>query len=351
MYVTIQNNPAQASPQSEIVQHAVENILDGTATGVVLVAQNDQVIWAGPAGRGVAAEGLTRDTAFDIASMTKTLTATAVLRLVQDGQIDLDTPLNRYLHNLPQTTADATVRLTLNMQAGWPAYLEGHDLTPKSAADVVDELATLTRDRPAGEGYGYSNVGFAALGVLIEAVTNMSYPQAMRSLVFDPAGMDRTAFFGPDALVPGPLARGFVNGGVTGAPDVWPITWAGLGSGQTVSTVDDLWKFHRAVTAGLILDPEHLSLRYAPGVDTDGRGPLRSPDRLQTSYGMGLYHWQDRAGRTIHFHGGGTDFGFHSMYYWRPQDDLVVIGLFNSEEEGFDRAALLEVIDAALSPP
>jgi CubicO group peptidase (beta-lactamase class C family) len=345
--------PARSLAPSAILP--IQEQIIGKATGVVLVARQGEVLWVGTFSNPAYSEipSPTRDTAFDLASMSKTFTAVAVLRLAERGQVDLDAPLRRYLPELPASTADITLRHALAHDTGWPQYLSGDDQTMKTAEEVLLEIAAIQREREAGSGYRYSDVGFVASALVVERVTGQDFRDAMTQLVFTPASLRSTGFYGAKEHASQTVASGFVSGAATGSPQTLQYTWNLAGTGQVVATADDLLRFNRALVEGGLLGPEARDLLFSAGVDTGGRKPFRSADILSPTYGMGLYHWTDRAGRHVHYHGGANDFGFNSNMLWREDDDVFVAALFNSGsiEETFDRSAFMEAVLASLEGP
>jgi D-alanyl-D-alanine carboxypeptidase len=321
---------ASASTQAGAVGEAVRASMAGVLTGEVLVAKGGHIVWRGVLGdldQGIAPPP--QGALYDAASIGKTFTAAAVQRLAAAGRIDLTSPLRRYLPELPAETTDATVKHTLDNNAGWPRYLEGGDFDPRTAADVVRELAATPLDHEAGIGARYSNTGFQALGVVVERLTGQSHPQALRRLVLEPAGMVDTVPFGDPALKARAVAPGYVDGQAKGSIAEWPNTWSLLGAAGYATTVADLYRFNRHFLAGNGLGAVGRARMLAPGAPSRG-GPMKDEDTLNISYGSGLYHWTDRKGRHIHFHGGDGDYGYSAMMYWREEDDLAIIGLFNS---------------------
>jgi CubicO group peptidase (beta-lactamase class C family) len=330
----------------------IQEQIIGKATGVVLIARQGEVLWVETFNNSAYPKIPlpTRDTAFDLASMSKTFTAVAVLRLAERGQVDLDAPLRRYLPELPAATADITLRHALAHDTGWPQYLSGDDQTIKTADEVLREIAAIQRERKAGSGYRYSDVGFVAAALVVERVTGQDFRDAMEQLVFAPAGLRSTGFYGAQEQASHTVASGFVSGAASGSPPTLHYTWNLAGTGQIVATADDLLRFNRALVEGELLGPEARDLLFSSGVDTGGRRPFRSEDIVSPTYGMGLYHWTDRAGRRVHYHGGANDFGFNSNMLWREDDDVFVVALFNSGsiEETFDRSAFMEAVLALL---
>src|SRR2546428_2974365 len=145
------------------------------------------------------------DTLFQIASITKTITATVVMRLVERGALDLDAPVRRYLPEFRLRDEDAAKRATLRHlvthTGGWLGdcfadFGKGDDALARYVAAMAD-LEQLT---PIGEVWHYSNSSFAVLGRLIEIATGKTYEAAVRELLFIPLGMSRSCFNADEAI-------------------------------------------------------------------------------------------------------------------------------------------------------
>ncbi|WP_439690405.1 serine hydrolase [Curtobacterium sp. SP.BCp] len=146
---------------------------------------------------------LTTTSIFRIASHSKTFTATALLQLAERGAIRLDDPVGRYVPALVEggsPIADATIRELMEMGAG--VIRDGHDGDHWSQLRPFpdeDELLALVLDRgqkaPAGSSFGYSNLGYALLGLVVQAASGQSYGEFVRSSIVEPLGLTGT---GPD---------------------------------------------------------------------------------------------------------------------------------------------------------
>lgn len=317
----------------------VELAVQGKATGYVLITQGDTTLLARGFG---SADGRIppprRETAFDVASISKLFTAVVILRLVDQGKVDLESPVRRYLPELPPKLQDITLRHALQHDAGFPQYLSGDDQTPKTAAQVLAEIGSLERDRSAGMGFRYSDVGYTTLALVVERVTGTSFSDAMRELVFQPARLSGTGFYG-DPWRSRPVATEFTGGKPTGSPATFGYTYNLAGTGQIATTVDDLHRLFGRLNSGRFLSPRARSLLFGPGIATAGRLPYRGV--TDVTYSMGLFHFRDRQGRMAHGHGGANDFGGHGFVSWRPEDELFVVGLFNSGGDTFNRSAFI----------
>ena len=145
------------------------------------------------------------DTLFQIASVTKTMTATVIMRLIERGALDLGAPVRRYIpaFRLRDAAAQerATVRHLVTHTGGWLGdcfadFGNGDDALER----YVAAMAELEQITPLGEIWHYSNSSFALLGRLIEVVTGKTYEAATRELLFVPLGMTRSCFSAGEAI-------------------------------------------------------------------------------------------------------------------------------------------------------
>jgi CubicO group peptidase (beta-lactamase class C family) len=136
------------------------------------------------------------DTLFWIGSTTKTFTGTAAMRLVEQGNLDLDARVETYLPEFatsdPSVAPQVTVRQLLNHTPGWLGE-DYEDTGPgdDALARYVARMARLHQQTPPGEVFAYNNAAIVLSGHVIEAATGSTYEEAVRELVLDPLGMNR----------------------------------------------------------------------------------------------------------------------------------------------------------------
>jgi CubicO group peptidase (beta-lactamase class C family) len=206
---------------------------------------------------------VTPDTAFQIGSNTKLYTATAAMRLVDEGKVDLDASVTDYVPEFHLDRGDAkavTVRHLLTHTAGFRGDFIGTtelDHGAESTARYVEQLAGVDVIHEPGERWSYCNSGFVLLGRVVECVTGQPYDRALRSLVLDPIG-DTSTRFRPEQMVPMRVAVGHVNDPETGELVVGPFGtsahMAAAGS-VAVSTAADVLRFLRMhLDGGVALD-------------------------------------------------------------------------------------------------
>ncbi|MDQ0585612.1 serine hydrolase domain-containing protein [Streptomyces rishiriensis] len=137
-------------------------------------------------------------TLFPLASVSKTFTATALMRLVAEGKVDLDAPVRRYVPELKladeQAAAQITVLNLLNHTAGLDWNLIDDGLGDRSLAGLVAKLPGLPLIAPPGARASYSQAGYNLAGRIIEKVTGLPFEQAMASLVLEPVGLEDTVY-------------------------------------------------------------------------------------------------------------------------------------------------------------
>jgi CubicO group peptidase (beta-lactamase class C family) len=221
------------------------------------------------------------DTLFQIASVTKTMTATVIMRLVERGALDLDAPVRRYIPSFRLRDAgaqeSATVRHLVTHTGGWLGdcfadFGDGDDALERYVAAMA-ELEQLT---PLGEIWHYSNSSFALLGRLIEVVTGKSYEAATRELLFVPLDMTRSCFSAGEAITHRVAIGHYVvdERPVVGRP--WAFPRATTPVGGVVSSVNDLLRYARfhlgdgtAPDGARLLTRASLDLMRTPLADAD----------------------------------------------------------------------------------
>ncbi|GGM89645.1 serine hydrolase [Lentzea pudingi] len=233
--------------------------------------------------------GVRRDSKVPIGSITKTFTATLLMVLVSDGDVDLDEPVVEYLPELRQTLGDNAEVLTARQLLSHTGGLPSDVVAPPADSRVA--LAASVQDvvQPPGTGFSYSNTGYALVGRLIEVVTGMSWEEAVRTILLKPLDVDLGFIAGPDS--PGlPTASGHtVNHALRLVrpveQELTPVEAPAGGLAASAADLVELARMHLAPQHGGI-DPglvtaEHLAemRRPVPGADPFG---------LADGWGLGL---------------------------------------------------------------
>lgn len=291
-----------------------ELLADVTAdfSGVVSVSRGEDVEYEQAFGLADRAHGIpvTVGTRFAMASGNKGFTALAVLSLIEDGALTLDSPVRPILgEDLPLIAADVTVGHLLTHRSGIGDYVD-EDLdeepplkVPVQALDstpaylpALDGFATKF---PAGTRFSYCNGGFVVLAILAERVSGRPFADLLRERVFEPAGMTATGFLRSDAL-PGDAAIGYLDDGRT---TVFSLPVVGSGDGGAYTTVADMRAFWSALFAGRIVAPETAVL-MTTAVTSETPNLLR--------YGTGF--WLAASGPVVVLEGADHGVSFRSWH-------------------------------------
>jgi CubicO group peptidase (beta-lactamase class C family) len=201
----------------------VEDALRETATpgcAVALAVQGET--WMSGFGAANTQTGLpfAPDSRVPICSMTKPYTATVMMALVEQGKVELDAPVRRYLPGFRVHDQDASERVTirqlLDHTSGWVGDLEEEDAErfdrgESAVAEQVARMATLRQVSPPGESWSYSNSGFVVAGRVIEVVCDAPYELVAKRMLLDPLCMGESTFF-VELMVTCPIAVGHAAG-------------------------------------------------------------------------------------------------------------------------------------------
>ncbi len=279
----------------------------GLPGAAVLVLRKGEVVYAKGYGLADLGKGTpnTPHTRFQLASMSKSVTALLVLQLVEQGRLRLEDPLEKYLPGVVGGER-ITIHHLLSHTAGMPDFMG------------FAEAARLPRDCAPGERLNYSNLGYVALGRVIEKVTGKSYEQQLREAMLEPLGLHETGVDRP-ALVSGDRASGYLfrpEGGVVPADrndlSVEPA------AGGLFSTVADLGIWVKDLLAGRIVSAQTLEKAWTQVRLTDGR---------RGAYGYG-FMLTDYRGLREAGHGGDIS-GFNSYLAIYPEERLAIVVLSN----------------------
>jgi serine beta-lactamase-like protein LACTB, mitochondrial len=305
----------------------------GAPGASVTVMKDGAVVWSEGFGwadieQQVAVTPLTR---FRIGSVSKSLTSLGLGLLVQEGKLDLDAPIQRYVPSFPMK-APITARELAGHTAGIRHYRGDEMFIRRHYANVTEALDIFRNDTLLfipGTRFSYSSYGFNLLSAAMERAAGEPFVTFMTRRVFEPLGLRHTVAEYADSLVPfrahfyTPADSG---GGIVNAPYVDnSYKWAG---GGFLSTTEDLARAGQLLLDGALLTPETRQMLWTSQRTTDGK---------ETGYGMGWFVDRDAAGRRRVYHSGGSVGGTAYLLIY-PEQRLVLALLVNSDRT-FVRAA------------
>ena len=281
---------------------------------------------------------VTADTLFQTGSISKTFTGTMFMQLVEQGKVDLDAPVKKYLKDFnlkdKEVTKRVTIRHLLTHMGGWVGdYFNDFGNGEDALGRMVEDISKLPQVQPLGTIWSYNNTGFNIASRIIEVLTERPYEQAAQEMLFDPIGLEMSFFYPSDLL----FTHRFVVGHQKVKDKVqvarpWAIGRAGNGVGGVVSTVRDLLKyarFHMSNGKKNVITGKSLRAMRTPQVDAGPRGL------------MGITWFIRKVGDlTTYSHGGATN-GQQALFCFIPDKDFALAILTNSDDGGIINNGIL----------
>jgi CubicO group peptidase (beta-lactamase class C family) len=286
----------------------------GFFSGSVLVAYRGSLLVSQGYGMANREEGIpaAAETRYRLASVTKTITALAVLRLVAEGKVDLDASICSYVRSCPATWQAIAVWHLLHQSSGIANFTDfadfpSYEQTPSTPEQLVARFRYLPLGFTPGTVYHYTNSNYLLLGLIIEAASGQPYADYLRDEIFLPLGMLNSGV-DPGDFSPLNGTRGYLGAALDIPLDVSNL----FAAGDVYSTIGDLYLLARAFEAGALLPADLAAAMVEP-----------KPGR----YAMG---WvvQQRDGQRVIYHPGSMS-GAATWFGRYPDAELTIIVLSN----------------------
>lgn len=289
-----------------------------------LVAKDGQIIYENYSGFGDVRKKtpITSETPIHIASVSKVLTATAILKLINAGKIELDQKVTSLLKGFPYP--EVTIKNLLSHRSGMRNYAyftddskiwDNHKIM--SNQDILNIMINkkIGLESKTNTRFQYCNTNYAMLALIIEKVTGKSYPEAMKSMIFEPLGMKHTFVFDykKDKNV---ITPSYKVGGMQIAFDFLDAIY---GDKNIFSTPQDMLLFDMAKNSKYFLTPE-LRNKIYQGYSNEHKG--------QKNYGLGIRMINFESGQNFYFHNGWWH-GNMSSYITLLKENVTIIALTN----------------------
>jgi D-alanyl-D-alanine carboxypeptidase len=306
--------------------------VDSVPGGTLLIVKNGKIVKAGQYGLAnlelqVSAKA---QTAYELASVSKPITATAIMQLVQAGKLHLDSSLHFYLGEVvSEKYRTVTLRHILSHTSGIPTdHFAYNKLYAPTAIryTVKEQLTDVFKMKPAsppGQHFLYSNAGYFLQAALIEKVTGQSFQQYLQQQIFEPAGMKQTHFVNNDSIVPNRAQVYSKRKGVmvrfsleTNLQALDANGFAGL-----ISTVGDLQKFATALLEGKLINKQSFALMTTIAQLSNGQNAGNAPG---SNMGLGWFIKEISGHKSI-VHTGHTGTAMEIF----PDKKLTIIFLAN----------------------
>jgi CubicO group peptidase (beta-lactamase class C family) len=330
------NGPAAGTGFAEIESFVRDEMAAQRIPGLALgIVDGDRIAYMRGFGTADDAETeITPQTPFIIGSVSKSLTALAVMQLVDANRIELDAPVQRYLPWFrvadERASAEITVRHLLNQTSGLStktgrSFQGDGDTSDTALEQTVRDLSTVELTEPVGSKHQYSTVNYSVLGLIVQTVAGQPYEDYVQARIFDPLAM-RNSYTSEDAAKPRGLAAG--HNYWFGRPREADVAYNRglLPAGYLISSAEDMT--HYVISqlnsgrygGASILSPAGIGSLHRPAVPTPEAG---------TSYGMGWFVGPANEIPAVHHQ--GETFNFHANVVLVPQSRRGVVVLMNAE--------------------
>ena len=320
---------AEQSTKILLDRYFMQRYRNENFNGVVLIAHNGHTIYKQTFGYSDIStkEQLTDTLPFELASVSKTFTATAVLKLAEQNKLSLESPVKQYFPGFPYESV--TIRELLTHRSGLPdyVYMDNRYITDRqhymNNADVVD---IFCKKKPhllfkPNSRFEYSNSNYAILAAIVQQVTGIKFQHYMHDSIFAPLGMDHSFVFDFEDTVGHEYAHSHDAYG----HKLGDVCFDGaVGDKGVYSTVEDMLKWDNALKSGEILSEETIEEAYKPR----SFEPQSFPNCNIKNYGYGWRMCKQPDGNNIIYHNGWWH-GNNNVFARNLRDNTTIIILGN----------------------
>ena len=282
--------------------------------------------------------------AYRYASVQKSMTAVAILQLVQEGKIDLDAEIQNYVPYFPKKKYPVKVRQLLGHLGGIPHYVnrdaEQHIKEPKTTKEAIDIFAKFDLVAEPGTKFNYSSYGYNLLGAAIEGASKQPFADYMREHVWQPLGMNDTRMDNPlDVILNRVRGYQIIDGALKNSEFI--DVSSRFAAGGTRGTVVDLLKFMKGLDDGKLLSQKNLDLMYTPMKTRDGKF---SGFPQTAGYGMGWNVVPQQSGLVIINDGGQQETRTFILNFPEKHFALAVAQNLEKDDDGAIIFRLYELV-------
>lgn len=335
---TVAPQPLPAAPEVSALPGTIERLdalaAAGEFNGALLVARGDRVLLRRAYGEADHEAGtpIAPDTRFRIASVSKQFTAAAILRLQDQGVLNVSDPVCRWINPCPAAWSGITLHHLLTHTSGISdltrrvGWAEGRRIA-KTPEELQADSARLPLDFPPGTTLRYSNAGYNLLGDVVTAASGQPFHAFLKAQFFDPLGMRDTGFDDGEQGA----AMGYEWIGGVRTPQ--PVSNASLvyAAGGLYSTLDDLHVWTRALHHGGVLSPQAYARMTSPHAMPERRAGARfEPSRF--GYGLMLADLGSRMDPVFtaeQIYHTGSWAGFRALVVYDPARDVIAVAWTN----------------------
>lgn len=299
--------------------------LAGTFDGLVLVAQGNTVLFKNAYGyadrKGSVKNSIT--TISDMGSIAKTFTAAAVLQLVQKKRLQLSDTIGDFYPTAPMKSQSITIKQLLGHSSGLDNFHNDSDFELMDKAQAESRILAMPLIAKPGEKIAYSNAAYTLLAAIVEKSSGQPFQDYIQDHLLTPLKLNNTGFYHDSRLATQNMARGYGGNDPGKTTFEKGLTWALIGAGGMVTSIDDLATWTAALQHGTIFP---AGTPNSVLMEANERWLLGSLAQIKVN------------AESIVQMGGSTDFGYTALIQFVPKRDLLIVLLLNAHDDKYKNA-------------
>ncbi len=300
-------------PAATLEKSVQKAVTDTNFNGSVMVSVNNgdsyDILYQGAAGEG---GGYNIDTVYDVGSISKLYTTTAIMLLQQDGKLNYNDKISKFIDGVPEDKQNITIKMLLTHTSG--IYADENENHSVSKENEIKRILKNDLKFDPDSNYLYSNAGFTLLAAIIESASGMAYEEYLNQEIFIPLGLESTGFPSSEYLDDKQAVSGTLNGVSYGKVTNFDFGWYSKGYADVLTTPRELTYFFQALISGKLLNSDNLAL-----MDLD---EVELGNDIYRGYGTDVKHYgtdQEVVGHSGIWYGGNT------VAYYRPADKMLFV--------------------------
>ncbi|WP_258808600.1 serine hydrolase [Pseudidiomarina tainanensis] len=297
----------------------------GTFDGMVLVVHERETLLE--AAFGLADRQQMRkndaDVVYDMGSIAKTFTAAAVLQLAANNRIELTQTLVDFYPNAPDELKLITITQLLGHTSGLDNFHNDSDFEFMDKAEAERRILSMPLIAKPGDKTAYSNAAYTLLAAIVEKVSHQPFQEYIQTQILSPLHLHKTGFYQDGRLIDSKIARGYGGDDPGQTTFEKELTWALMGAGGMVTSIDDLATWFSALRSGRFLPENSLNDAFT---------------KANERWLLGSLAQTEINGNTVIQMGGSTDYGYTALIQFVPHHDLMIILLLNAHNNKYRNA-------------
>ena len=317
---------AHAEVIADLAEELQREHLAGTFDGLVLVAHDNSVLFKQAYGCADRQSGIRNSAATisDMGSIAKTFTAAAVLHLVQGERLQLSDTIGDFYPGADQQVRSITIEQLLGHSSGLDNFHNDSDFELMDKAEAERRILAMPLMAVPGERIAYSNAAYTLLAAIVEQASGQSFQDYVHENLLGPLQLTNTGFYRDTHLPETHLARGYGGDDQGSTTFGKGLTWALVGAGGMVSSVDDLASWFYALEQGALFSDQAANPVYT---QANERWLLGSFSQIEIN------------GEPVIQMGGSTDFGYTALIQSVANRDLLIVLLLNGHDRKYANAS------------